>query len=176
MKYLSPLALALAVTAGGTALAQVAPPQGMPPTPSPQMRQQFRQMRSQMQQIRTGERSQILSALSPAHRTLLANVVGQLATSVNPDFRGAASRLDSALSAAEKNAIVNAFNNARSKQRALFESMRSQFPRPSGMPSHPPRENSERQRRTPSAGALLLRMALPGPGFGMMGQRHGMRP
>ena len=94
------------------------------PTPNPAMRAQFQQMRTQMRQIHTTERSQILGALTPAHRSLLASIAGQIATLVlTPDFKGAASRLDPALSSGEKQAILNAAQNARTKQRSLMSSV-----------------------------------------------------
>src|SRR5579864_3032140 len=103
--------------------------QNAPPTPNPAMRAQFQQLRTQMRQIRTSERSQMLGALTPANRALLANLAGQLATSVNPDYRAAASRLDGALSAGEKQAVLNAAQTARSSARSLMQSMRSHFER-----------------------------------------------
>jgi hypothetical protein len=50
----------------------------------------------------------MLRALTSAHRNLLATIAGQLTTSQNPDINGAAQRLDSALSPAEKQAILAA--------------------------------------------------------------------
>ena len=126
------------------------------PTPNPAMRAQFQQMRTQMRQIHTAERSQILGALTPAHRSLLASIAGQIATSVTPDFKGAASRLDSALSSGEKQAILNAAQNARTKQRSLMSSVHPEHARRNGSHAH----------RTPDAGALLLRLTLSGPHMG----------
>jgi hypothetical protein len=167
MKYLSiPVLIAGLLATGAPTLAQ-----NMPPTPSPAMRQQFEQMRGQMQQIRTQERSQMLAALSPAHRELLSSVVGQLATSTNPDYRSAAQRLDSALSSSEKTAVLNASSNARTKERALFASMRSKFPHPQGASRRPNRPSHA--HHTPDAGFMLLSLAGPGPAMGMMGP-HGM--
>lgn len=146
---------AFAVTAA-PAFAQVAPPN--PPTAA--MRQQFMQAHRQFEQIHASERSQMLAALTSAHRALLAQVVGQLAISSTPNFQAAASRLDSSLSAGEKQSILNAAQSARTKMRAAMQSMRTSFTgsRPSG---HPMMRNG--QPRTPDAGRLLLRSALPGP-------------
>lgn len=169
MKNLLAIALfgAMAVTAVPT-LAQNAPP-----TPNPAMRQQFQQMRDQMKQIRTTERSQILSALSAQHKQLLASLIGRMAITVNPDVEGTVRQLNAALSSTEKQAVIGAAENARTKERSLFESMRSQFPNAPGRehgpggPGGPGREN--RAPRTPDAGRILLRLAVPGPG--MMGGR-----
>jgi hypothetical protein len=123
------------------------------------MRQQFRQMRSQIQQIHGAERAQILGALTPAHRSLLATIAGRLATSANPDFQSAAQQLDSALSGGEKQAIINASENARNKMRSLMSQMRPEGP----MGMRAPHGN-----RTPDAGRILLRTAMsPGPGMMM---------
>ncbi len=47
----------------------------------------------------------MLAALTPAHRELLAKVVGELAISPDPNFDAAAARLDAALSPAEVQAL-----------------------------------------------------------------------
>jgi hypothetical protein len=165
MSYFRVLGLAAAMAATTVpALAQNAPP-----TPNPAMRQQFQQMRSQMREIRSAERAQILGALTSAHKTLLANVVGRLATSANPDFEGAARQLDSALSANEKQTIVNAAQNARAKQRSLMQSMREQSGMGPGPWRHGPESGAQRPKRAPDAGRILLGLAIPGPG--MMGPR-----
>lgn len=146
MKYLSIIGLAAACAAAGApALAQSAPP------PNPAMRQQFRQMRAQMDTIRTTERSAILGALTPAHKALLASVVGQLATSVSPDVDAAATQLDHALSPGEKTAIVSAAQNARSRQRSLMT--------PNAGNWHGARPT----QRTPDAGRILLQLATVHP-------------
>ncbi|GEM_PF-2310776 len=95
----------------------------------------------------------MLNALTPAHRTLLSNVVGQLAVSPTPDFRAAAQQLDSALSAGEKQSILNAETTARSQMRNAIAQMRSQSGRPGALPS---------PQATPQldAGVILLRHAL----------------
>lgn len=84
----------------------------MPEMSSAQM-QQLRQMHMQV-------RSQILGYLTPAHKTLLAQIAGQLAISPNPDYDGAASRLDAALSPSEKQNVMNAANAAMAKMRAMM--------------------------------------------------------
>lgn len=176
MKYLPAFALsALVAAASAPAVAQTPPPR---PTPNPAMRQQFQQMRSQMEQIRQTERSQILNALTPAHKSLLATTAGELATSVNPDYRAAANRLDAALSAGEKQQIVNAAQNARTQMRSAMESMRANMPAPpeGGGPQREGGMMRGGSGRTPTAGEILLRLSTPGPGmgFGMMqrGPRH----
>lgn len=170
MKYLTPLILAGAIVAGGSvAFAQSAP--APHPTPNAAMRAQFRQMRTQMRQIHTTERSQILGALTPAHRALLASVAGQLATSTNPDFKGAANRLDAALSSGEKQAILTAAQNARNQQRSLMQQVRARFSPPPGAPRPPRNFAGRRTHHAPDPGMLLLRLSAA-PGNGMMMHRR----
>lgn len=164
-------AAALAVTVSAPAIAQEPPPPGAPmPTPNPQMRQQMESMRKQMDQIHTQERSQMLGALTPAHRQLLATIAGQLATSTSPDYQGAAQRLDAALSSSEKQTILSASQSARDKMREQMQNMRQQMDQQMG---GPPRRGGgpmmmqagggpEGARRTPTAGDILLRVAMSG--------------
>ncbi len=60
-------------------------------------------------------RTAMLAALTPAHRDLLAQVVGQLAVASDPNMDAAASRLDAALSPAEVSAIGNIESAKRAK-------------------------------------------------------------
>ncbi|HZZ66047.1 MAG TPA: hypothetical protein VFE17_11145 [Candidatus Baltobacteraceae bacterium] len=169
MKYIALLGLVASLaTFTVPAAAQTARP-----TPNAAMRQHFQQMRSQMRQIRTTERSQMLAALSPSNRSLLANIAGQLATTANPDYRAAAGRLDASLSAGEKQAILNAAQTARTSRRALMQNVRRQFEA-----NHPGTQHGERpegQRRTPDPGMLLLSLAAS-PERGMMGAPGMMHP
>jgi hypothetical protein len=129
----------------------------------------MRQMHAQMRQIETQARTQIIGSLTPAHRALLANVVGQLAISSTPDFRSAAQRLDAALSPNEKQAILSAETSARSQMRTAFQQMRSQMPPPPAGASPPARAfggpggppgRPRGERRPPDAGAVLLHTAM----------------
>jgi hypothetical protein len=169
MKYLTIVGLAAALAAGSVPVLA----QNAQSTPNPQMRQQFQQMRTQIREIHQSERAQILGALTPAHRSLLASIAGRLATSVNPDFDGAVRQIDSALSETEKQTIVNASQNARTKMRSFMSSMQQQFPMgPERMGPRrfgEERENAQRANRTPDAGRILLRTAME-PGPGMMGR------
>lgn len=123
-------------------------------------------MHQQLAQIGTQARTQMLAALTPAHRTLLTNVVGQLAVATTPDLRAAAQQLDTALSPAEKQAILTADTNARTQMRTAFSQMRQQMPtRPGG----PAPTASRSPRPQPSAGTVLLRHALM---FSHGGQRR----
>ena len=165
---ISATALAAAMTV--PAFAQEPPPPGGPlPSPDPQMRQQMEATRKQMDQIHTQERSQVLGVLTPAHRQLLATIAGELATSITPDYDGAAQRLDAALSTSEKQTIVNASQSARDKMRAQMETIRQQMDRmgapPGGggpMMMMQSGGGPEGARRTPTAGDILLRVSMGG--------------
>ena len=106
-----------------------------------------------MLQLHQQARAQILAALTPAHRTLLANVVGGLAVAANPNPDEAAARLDAALSPGEKDAILRIHADMRSKLE--------------GMMAPPPGRN----RPAPDPGRLLLMLAAPP----MMHMHHGAR-
>ena len=168
--FISAAAFAAAMTA--PALAQEPPAPGPPPTPNSEMRQQMESTHKQMEQIRMQERSQMLGSLTPAHRQLLATLAGQLATSTTPDYKGAAARLDAALSSNEKQTILSASQAARQKMRAQMESMRTSMESmggpPPGAPGHPPMMGTTTASEpsgaqgSPSAGAVLLRVAMSG--------------
>lgn len=169
MKYVTTAALLLALGASAPAFAQTPPP-----TPNAGQRQEFRQMRQQMEQIHKQARAEILGALTPAHKSLLATVAGQLATSVNPDYNAAAQRLDAALSSGEKQKIVAAAQSAMAKARAAMEAMRAQMPqepggpmmRAGGMGMGP--HGAQESKRMTDAGWILLHMtAAGGPGMHM---------
>ncbi len=150
------------------------------PSPNPQMRQQFRAMHQQLDDIHAQARAQMLDALTPAHRQLLATIAGELATSSTPDYRGAAARLDAALSSSEKQAILSASQSARDKMRSAMQSARERMSQNGGPPMGPdermgPPGGPLHTRHTPSAGEILLRTAMGGVGMDMH-IRGSMRP
>ncbi|MBV9270312.1 MAG: hypothetical protein JO165_04405 [Candidatus Eremiobacteraeota bacterium] len=119
---------------------------------SSNIRRDFEQLHTQMQQIHTAERAQILAALTPAHKALLANVVGQLAVAPTPDYEAAAKRLDAALTPGERQTILNAAANARARSEALMQG---------AMPMGGPGETMKRMSAPPDAGHILLHLATP---------------
>lgn len=132
------LAALLAAFAAAPAAAQMHPM----PQMSPAQMQQMRQMHEQL-------RTQVLGYLTPAHKALLAQVVGDLATTANPNYDAAASRLDAALSPAEKKNILGAASEMHTRMQAMSPNM----------PSPPPM----------TAGGILLMLAFGhGPGMMMM--------
>jgi hypothetical protein len=157
--------------------AQTQPPPGAPPMERRE-RGMMRPDMSQMMALHKQFRAKVLAAITPAHRNLLASLVGQLAISSNPDPRGAIAKLDAALSSGEKQAILSAAQSFRSQMRAAREAAMAKLraanpnmPSPRPMPS-----GMQRERRTPDAGALLFMIVAGGPGPGMMGPHMFGRP
>jgi len=159
------------------AFAQSAPPaEGAPPpppmtAPGPNHHRDFakmRQMREAFERVHREERAKILAALTPAHRQLLANIVGGMAIASRPDFRAAAARLDAALSPSEKAAILADNHQAMEQMRNIWQQARAQSQPPSGQPKHP-RHEHKGSHHAPSAGAIALMVAGGHGGPPMMG-------
>jgi len=99
-------------------------------TPSPQMRAAFsvmEQARAKMEQLHAQARLAALNSLTPAHRALLAQVVGQLAIAANPDVSAAARSLDNVLSQNEGRSILNISSSLESQSRQIMEAARQQM-------------------------------------------------
>ena len=111
--YVAALALATFVPAG--AFAQPAPPPPPPMAAPPAANWQ------QMMALHQQERAKILEALTPEHRSLLANLVGQLAISPNPDVDDAAAKLNAALSPGERDAIMKIHQDTRTAMQASMQ-------------------------------------------------------
>jgi hypothetical protein len=125
------------------------------------------------EQLNKQFRSQILSAISPDHLKAVADLVGQMAVSSNPDPRAAAQQIDSLLSQSEQQAILSAHNTFREQSKALHEQLRRQLvsERIPGASSH---NNGPMQMRRPSeqpdAGTVVLHTL---GHFGMEMGHHG---
>jgi hypothetical protein len=111
------------------AFAQESPAQPAPArsTPNAQMRTLMEQARTQMVQIHAQARNQMLGSLSPAHRTAVANVVGQLAIAQNPNPALAARQIDAVLTQAEGQSILRTHAAAKAQMLTLRTQMRAQF-------------------------------------------------
>jgi hypothetical protein len=171
MKRFFALAALCAIALPSVALAQSAPP---PMGPHPNMAG-FKQMHEQLERIHRTERTQVLAALTPAHRALLASIVGNLAIAPDPDHKAAAARLDSALSPGEKSAVLAAHKTAMTQMHDAMHAMMAQMPQPQGS-MHP--RPARHERHTPSAGELVLMIASGhgGPhGMPFMGPPPGMQ-
>lgn len=108
-------------------------------TPSPQMQAAFQYMEqahAKVEQLHSQARLAALNALSPAHRTLLAQVVGQLAIAPNPDINAAAHTIDNSLSQAEGRSIVNISSSLETQSRQIMDAAHQQMMRanPQGEP------------------------------------------
>lgn len=159
------------------ALAQNAPP---PMQQRPDMAG-MKQVFEQVERIHRAERTQVLAALTPAHRELLARTVGEMAVVADPDHKAAAARLDAVLSPGEKSAVLAAHTSAMTQMHDAMHAMMASMPPPQGSP-RPPRHDHERAK--PSAGEVVLMVAtghggehggmpFPPPGPGMMRYHDG---
>ena len=197
MKRLLPAMLAVAISLVPLVAAAGEPPAPMPPPPpmmygfghnlnlTPGQQQQSRQIMQQtgqqMQALHQQARAKVLGALSPAHRALLAQVVGSLATSPNPDPEAAVRQLNAALSPGEAQAVVSAHNATIAQMHQLMESAHQRFQavltpqqRSQMSSEHPggfegPHEMEMRQMPQLTAGAILLHLA-----SGDMDENHDM--
>lgn len=82
-------------------------------------------MASQTLQTQLQARTAILAALTPAHRELLAKIVGELAIAPDPNLDAAAARLDAALFPAEVQAIGRVEAGKRAQVMAEAGQLRS---------------------------------------------------
>ena len=143
MKHFIPAALAVAISLaplGAIAGEPSAPGQPggqMPPGMSDRMNltssqrqamgQIMTQTHQQLEQLHTQVRSKVLGDLTPAHRSLLAQVIGSLAIAPNPDRDAAVRQLNAALSSGEAQAIVSTHSAAMQQMKALMESAHQKF-------------------------------------------------
>jgi len=199
MKHFIPVVLAAAISLvplGAIAGEPSAPAQPGSPMPpgmffdridlTSSQRQAFGQIMTQthqqLEQLHNQARSKVLGDLTPAHRTLLAQVVGSLAIAPNPDRDAAVRQLNAALSAGEAQAVVSTHNAAMAQMQSIMESahqkfqalltpqQRAQMPShggppnggPPGAPSHDAMYGMhERSDSQLTAGDILLHIASP---------------
>jgi hypothetical protein len=128
-----------------------------------QMYQTFETFHQKEEQLHQQFRAQLLGVLSPVHRTAVANVIGQLAISSNPNEQQAAAQIDAMLSPGERQQIINAHTTFRTQSKTLHEQFREAMK--SEMPDHPMGPMGEhpgmgmQQNRTemqPDAGRIVL--------------------
>jgi hypothetical protein len=183
------LALAPGLAFAQTATTPVAPPaaDGGFQHPHPSFAQ-MQQLHAQMTQIHTQARLQILASLSPAHRALLANIIGQLAIAPNPDRAAAARALDAALTPGEARSILATQTAARNQSHTLMENARAQFEaslsadqraQMAQRDAERPADARPPMQRTLDPGRTLLEVALghgEGHGFGPHGGFGGPPP
>ena len=138
--------------------AQQQPPPMLPPPPGNDLSSPMWQMHQQMEKIHQSERTQVLAALTPAHRALVANLVGELAVAQNPDSKAAAAKLDAALSTNEKDAVQSIHESTMKQMHEAMQKMMTQQPPQGG----PPQFKQFPERQKPSAGQLVLDIAASG--------------
>ena len=124
MKHIVAFAIALTFLAPAFAIAQ-------PNTTSGPNDQAWGQMFTLRQQ----ERSQMLAALTPAHRRLLSAAVGELAISPQPNPDAIAAKLNAALSPREKHTILKLHHETDTAIISLMQNMHDRAGMPGSGPS-----------------------------------------
>lgn len=144
---------------------------------SPAQQQAFKQMmtqcHTQIEQLHIQARARILSEITPAHRALLSQLTGALATSPNPDKAAAVRQLNAALSPGEAQAVISTHAAAEQQMHAIMQSahqkmqsmltpqQRALMPNEANEKEHMGgHEMSEMSKKT--AGDILIHMALKG--------------
>lgn len=138
-------------------------------------------LRTQIDQLRAQSRVSALNALSASNRTLLGQVVGQLAIAQTPDISAAAKTLDGRLSPTEAKTIVGISTALEQQIRQTMEAARAQMGGggqsgggpPGGFSHRPGMDNGPpgNDQTNTDAGMILLRLAVPpmGPSMRMGG-------
>jgi hypothetical protein len=120
MKKILPAILAIALSA--LPLGAIA---GETFAPTPQMLQ----MDAQLHQLSVQARTAVLQAITPQHRQLLAQVVGSLAISPDPNFAAAAKQLDASLSQQEAQSVLRISTQFHQQMHALMQTHMQQMER-----------------------------------------------
>jgi len=160
--------------------------QNLTPAQQQQMHQIMDQVHQQMQQLMSQTRSRVLGSITPAHRQLLAQIVGNLAISPNPNWDAAAKQLNAALSPAEAQAVLSTHNASRQQMVSIMQSAHQRMEsiltaqQRSGVQNGHPNESTHERMMfkgpegSPTAGEILLHLSEMG-GFGdhmYMIQKH----
>jgi hypothetical protein len=144
------------------------------------MRATFERYGAQEEQLHQQMRYQVLSAVTAVHRRELASLIGELAIEPNPDFTGAAARIDRALLPSERQRILAAHQAFETQRRQLHEQMRTELQSelPAGHPNwgNGPKNGSAPQRRQLDAGTIVLMTLSPHPPMGGHGGPGMMHP
>ena len=94
---------------------------GLTPAQMQAMDQIMQQTGQQMEQLHAQARLKVLNAISPAHRQLLAQVIGNLAISPNPDRQAAVRQLNAALSPSEAQAVLSVHAATEQQMHQIME-------------------------------------------------------
>ena len=122
-------------------------------------------------------RSQILDALSPDHRTAVADAIGQMVISPSPDPAATAKQIDGVLSAAEQQRILSLHGTFVSQSRALMQQLHDQLARQgagTGPWSKQPSQPMSMPGENDAGNVVLMVLAHRSPMGGGMPGMHGM--
>jgi hypothetical protein len=137
-------------------------------------RQAFFQKEMQMhQQLRT----QILDALSPDHRTAVADAIGQMVIAASPDPAATAKQIDGLLSSGEQQRILSLHSAFVSQSQAMMQQLHDQLQQ-QGAGTHGNWAKTPPPMQMPGgndAGNVVLMVLAHRSPMGMPGM-HGMRP
>ncbi len=183
------LALALALVA--LPCAALADPNDSAQAPSPLSPAQRQAMSGQIQAFRQKEmqmhqqlRSQILEAVSPGHRTAIADAIGQMVISASPDPAATAKQIDGVLSSAEQQRILSLHGAFVTQSQALMQQLHDQLARQGasshGQWSNPPGHTMPMSGANDAGNVVLMVLAHRSPTMmgmpgmpGMRGMGHG---
>jgi hypothetical protein len=190
-KALLALGLALSILPVAALADDTSGPPGPPPSPPTQAQRQaieqtVHTFAQQEDRLHQQTRAQMLASITPAHRAAIANLIGQMAVSTNPQPETLARQIDTLLSQGEQQRILSADASYLQQSKALHEQMRAQvekdFPAMAQRAGNMHHDTVDRwsDHRANDAGSVLLRTLAPhhdmmigmhGPGFMM--QIHG---
>jgi hypothetical protein len=126
------LGLALSILPVAALADDTSGPPGPPPSPPTAaqrqaMLQTFTKFRQQEEHLHAQMRTQMLASLTATHRAAIANLIGQLAISTNPQPETVARQIDALLSQGEQQRILAAHASYRQQTEALHQQMRAQL-------------------------------------------------
>ena len=153
------------------------------PPPNPAAMAVMEQTHAKIEQLHAQARLSMLSALTPSHRTLLAQIAAQLVVAAAPDSAAAARALDASLSPSERKAVLDISTSFHEQAKQLFDAARQQMGAsapgagPRGM-NHMYMSGMGDGEAQITAGTVLLMMAAhsisPEPPMGMPAPHTGM--
>ena len=118
------LAIALSAMPFGAVAAEPPAPCGPtmagPNGPPPPDMAQMQQMHAQMLQVSVAMRTAMLQAITAQHRAMLAQTIGTLAITPDPNYDAAAKQIDAALSAQEAQAIIRVATQFHQQMHAMM--------------------------------------------------------
>ena len=125
MKHIRLALIAFALMAAP--VAALADDSGGPAPSTPPGMAIMQQAREKVDQLQAQARASMLGALSSAHRSLLAQLVGQLAVAPSPDMASAAKQLDANLTPAEAKSVIDISTSSEQQVQQVMQDARSQM-------------------------------------------------